>query len=560
MPSLNQIHSKYDLLVWFEICELASTGEYVPAIVDHAQGLPTHGVFLLHQGIQRRIKITICHEKGDDVKWRDCQELVVGRIRSTPEWNGEDIDVLSLGLFPGTFLEFSMDDRVFFQFEAAWDSSLHNSPLLNKVSNYGEQVYMTLSAYMELENCTQPAVITKDLCVMVYARDSKISAASSCGAFLDGFWYLVMAQSMLVSDLQLALLRFCRSLIGGISKSPEMNRVPGVYELSLKESLDTGSPGVSNMENAGRMHSSCGAFLDGFWYLVMAQSMLVSDLQLALLRFCRSLIGGISKSPEMNRVPGVYELSLKESLDTGSPGVVRKAAFFRLVLDCGAFLDGFWYLVMAQSMLVSDLQLALLRFCRSLIGGISKSPEMNRVPGVYELSLKESLDTGAVRRQRRVLDTSSAYVRGEENLGLWRPRGDSLIFEHQWELEKLTRLQQVERVRLFLRLREKLKKKDKKKEKENNDEVTTPVSPTEPKRPIPEKVTLTEKEAGIVKKVLRLIRQRVPMNKEPPTGKTTEMEQSDQSSSSLGESITSPNVEKILRKEVYCSDPYHITF
>uniref|UniRef100_F1L3R2 Kinesin-like protein unc-104 n=1 Tax=Ascaris suum TaxID=6253 RepID=F1L3R2_ASCSU len=190
---------------------------------------------------------------------------------------------------------------------------------------------------------------------------------------------------------------------------------------------------------------------------------------------------------------------------------------------------------------------AASRFCRSLIGGISKSPEMNRVPGVYELSLKESLDTGspgAVRRQRRVLDTSSAYVRGEENLGLWRPRGDSLIFEHQWELEKLTRLQQVERVRLFLRLREKLKKKDKKKEKENNDEVTTPVSPTEPKRPIPEKVTLTEKEAGIVKKVLRLIRQRVPMNKEPPTGKTTEMEQSDQSSSSLGESITSPNVEK----------------
>lgn len=68
--------------------------------------------------------------------------------------------------------------RVFFQFEAAWDSSLHNSPLLNKVSNYGEVVYMTLSAYMELENCAQPAVITKDLSMMIYARDSKISAAS----------------------------------------------------------------------------------------------------------------------------------------------------------------------------------------------------------------------------------------------------------------------------------------------------------------------------------------------------------------------------------------------
>lgn len=53
------------------------------------------------------------------------------------------------------------------------------------------------------------------------------------------------------------------------------------------------------------------------------------------------------------------------------------------------------------------------------------------------------MSLGAQRRQRRVLDTSSTYVRGEENLGQWRPRGDSLIFEHQWELEKLTRLQQV---------------------------------------------------------------------------------------------------------------------
>ncbi|KJH45716.1 PH domain protein [Dictyocaulus viviparus] len=357
--SMTQIRSKTDMLVWFEICELASSGEYVPAVVDHAQGLPTHGVFLLHQGIQRRIKITICHEKGE-IKWKDCQELVVGRIRSGPEWcGGEDIDVLSLGLFPGTFLEFSMDERLFFQFEAAWDSSLHNSPLLNRVSNYGDQIYMTLSAYMELEGCTQPAVITKDICVLIYARDSKISAAS---------------------------------------------------------------------------------------------------------RFCRSLIGGISKSPEMNRVPGVYQLCLKDAKESGSPG--------------------------------------------------------------------------AIRRQRRVLDTSSAYVRGEENLGQWRPRGDSLIFEHQWELEKLTRLQQVERVRLFLRLRDKLKGK------RRPGEPRTPVSPCEPICAIPDTVNLNEKEKGIVNKVLHLITQRIPMNKDPPTGNNV-LDLSDESSSN---SILSPTSDKSIIK------------
>ena len=46
-----------------------------------------------------------------DTRWKDCQELLVGRIRNTPEWSVEETDVLSLSLFPGTHMEFSMDDR-----------------------------------------------------------------------------------------------------------------------------------------------------------------------------------------------------------------------------------------------------------------------------------------------------------------------------------------------------------------------------------------------------------------------------------------------------------------
>ncbi|XP_026027396.1 kinesin-like protein KIF1B isoform X3 [Astatotilapia calliptera] len=55
-----------------------------------------------------------------------------------------------------------------------------------------------------------------------------------------------------------------------------------------------------------------------------------------------------------------------------------------------------------------------------------------------------------MRRRRKVLDTSVAYVRGEENLAGWRPRGDSLILEHQWELEKMEQLQEVEKTRHLL--------------------------------------------------------------------------------------------------------------
>ena len=41
------------------------------------------------------------------------------------------------------------------------------------------------------------------------------------------------------------------------------------------------------------------------------------------------------------------------------------------------------------------------------------------------------------------MDTSGIYVRGEENLGDWRPRGTSLIEEHQVQLDKLDRVQEV---------------------------------------------------------------------------------------------------------------------
>ncbi|XP_025319500.1 kinesin-like protein KIF1A isoform X17 [Canis lupus baileyi] len=286
-PCPGPCHCKYDLLVYFEICELEANGDYIPAVVDHRGGMPCMGTFLLHQGIQRRITVTLLHETGSHIRWKEVRELVVGRIRNTPETDESLIDpnILSLNILSSDYIHPAQDDRVsfgndtrtFYQFEAAWDSSMHNSLLLNRVTPYREKIYMTLSAYIEMENCTQPAVITKDFCMVFYSRDAKLPASRS----------------------------------------------------------------IRNLFGSGSLRAS-----------------------------------------ESNRVTGVYELSLCHVADAGSPGMQR--------------------------------------------------------------------------RRRRVLDTSVAYVRGEENLAGWRPRSDSLILDHQWELEKLSLLQEVEKTRHYLLLREKL--------------------------------------------------------------------------------------------------------
>nr|XP_046155838.1 kinesin-like protein KIF1A isoform X12 [Oncorhynchus gorbuscha] len=287
-PTAGPCHCKYDLMVFYEICELEASGDYVPAGVDHRGGMPCHGTFMLHQGIQRRVTVTIVHETGGDIKWKDVRELVVGRIRNSPEGDDAIIDpnILSLNILSAGHVKPMQEDRqfldsdmprTFYRFEAAWDSAMHNSLLLNRVTPYGEKIYMTLSAYLEMENCTQPSVITKDFCMVFYSRDAKLPASRSI-----------------------------RNLFG------------------------TGS----------------------------------------------------LRAVEGNRVTGVYEVSLCHLADHGSPGMQR--------------------------------------------------------------------------RRRRVLDTSVAYVRGEENLAGWRPRSDSLILDHQWELEKLSLLQEVEKTRHRLLLREKL--------------------------------------------------------------------------------------------------------
>lgn len=102
------------------------------------------------------------------------------------------------------------------------------------------------------------------------------------------------------------------------------------------------------------------------------------------------------------------------------------------------------------------------RVLRQFLSGAYKKADINHISAVYELTFKRLVDCGSPgvkRRQRRVLDTSGTYVRGEENLNGWQPRGDSLLFDHQWELEKMTRLELVERVRHILLVREKLSEK-----------------------------------------------------------------------------------------------------
>ena len=157
---------------------------------------------------------------------------------------------------------------------------------------------------------------------------------------------------------------------------------------------------------------------------------------------------------------------------------------------------------------------------KHLISGMYKNTNRNHISAVYELTFKRAIESGSPgvnRRQRKVLDTSGTYVRGEENLNGWQPKGDSLIFDHQWELEKIKRLELVERVRHMLLVREKLSEPAKEKitcnmkssgSRINLASMTTPSSPAS--SPIIDKLVyepweMNEKERSLCTKCINII-------------------------------------------------------
>ncbi|KAH8854932.1 Kinesin-like protein [Schistosoma japonicum] len=301
MTKSSEIVQRYDILVWFEILELNRNGDYTPVPVDHLDETSCQGIFLIHQGIQRRLAITLVHEVHNPIKsdridtqlnyspiclFQGVYEVVVGRVRENPEWldSDEHTHILSLSLLPAQQIHETSSDRITFRFEAAWDSSLHASNLLNLVTPNNQRVYMTVSSYLKVDGCRRPVCMTKDIAMIVLPRESKLMAPSP-------------------------------------RLTPNPTR--------------------------------------------------------AILRSLWSILNTFSRSMEANHVTSVYDLQLGHS-----------------------------------------------------------SPKSQHI---YNKSM---------------MDTSLTYVRGEENIKGWRPRGDSLIIEHQWELERFHRISMVEKTRQLLKLRE----------------------------------------------------------------------------------------------------------
>ncbi|XP_031571306.1 kinesin-like protein unc-104 isoform X2 [Actinia tenebrosa] len=174
----------FDFVVWIEVFELSPSGEYFPCVVKPKKDETK--VFLLHQGIQRRLVVTLMHENSPDVRIRKLTSVTIGQVRSSKAAPSRLSSPLSLNILSPQIQSHPNDERAVFKFEASWDSSLHNSILLNRVTPLGEVVYVTMSAYLELDSCCRRACLSKDICLEVYNRDAKTTPSRSVWKIITG--------------------------------------------------------------------------------------------------------------------------------------------------------------------------------------------------------------------------------------------------------------------------------------------------------------------------------------------------------------------------------------
>ena len=133
--------------------------------------------------------MTISHQANANIQWKHVHDVVIGKkrlisidfhlgfifqgnIRTQLDENLGEIDGqnLSLSLITSSLIRKSVDNRTFYHFIVAWDSSLHNSILLNRCTTNGISVYVTISSYLDIESVTQPVILSKDLSLILNPR------------------------------------------------------------------------------------------------------------------------------------------------------------------------------------------------------------------------------------------------------------------------------------------------------------------------------------------------------------------------------------------------------
>ncbi|KAI0922064.1 hypothetical protein AcV5_000508 [Taiwanofungus camphoratus] len=166
----------HDVVAWLQISELAPDGNYVPVSVV-SQGNLDPGAFMLHQGLQRRIVLSLTSNSGRQLPWTEVMRIRLGNVRLLDTkgrlHDASSKPLVTLPLLQQQVVEYKSDGTGSLTAEALWDSSVHDSILLNRVTGANQRVLLQLSWSVAVEICAEPVQFTMDAAVNIQTRDAR---------------------------------------------------------------------------------------------------------------------------------------------------------------------------------------------------------------------------------------------------------------------------------------------------------------------------------------------------------------------------------------------------
>ncbi|CZR68613.1 probable kinesin-II subunit [Phialocephala subalpina] len=168
------MEEKHDVFAKIQILELAENGEYLPVEVIQTSDLDK-GSFQLHQGLQRRIVVNLTHSSGDALPWQDVSSLRAGRIQlvdhvgKTPDLSSPTPEI-PLKLISKPTVKQNANGTSNVTLVGQWDSSVHESLLLDRVTADKYKVQMTLLWDVISPKLSDLLTFSLDVCAQVLSR------------------------------------------------------------------------------------------------------------------------------------------------------------------------------------------------------------------------------------------------------------------------------------------------------------------------------------------------------------------------------------------------------
>lgn len=166
------VQEQHDVFAKAKILELSETGEYLPVEVEQHDSLDL-GTYQLHQGLQRRIVINLAYSSSESMRWKEVKSLRIGSLKlvdsgaSIPHLGNEGTDV-ALKLVQDPSITENEDGTKEITVMGQWDSSLHNSLLLNRPT--AEKHIVQLSVFIEIISMRVDSTMTFSLDQQVQIR------------------------------------------------------------------------------------------------------------------------------------------------------------------------------------------------------------------------------------------------------------------------------------------------------------------------------------------------------------------------------------------------------